>query len=187
MFDVAVSAALYNESTWPELAAALESASMGSGGGLLDLFDGYLDRSSDGTYGVEWAAFLAIGCLDGPSLGPADSYRAVEAAAAARAPRFGAPNVGLGLSCAFWPVPPTTPLPPVAAPGAPPIVVIGTTGDPITPPQWSQALARQLAGSGHLVQVDGRSHTSFGSGEACLDDRVAAYLVDLVVPPADPC
>jgi pimeloyl-ACP methyl ester carboxylesterase len=187
MFDVAVSAALYHESTWPDLAAALESADDGDGRGLLDLLDGYLDRAADGTYSVEWAAFLAISCLDGPSVGSAEAYRAVAAAAAARAPRFGAPNVGLGLACAFWPVPPAAPLPPVAAPGAAPIVVVGTTGDPITPMPWSAALARQLAGSGHLVLVDRRSHTSFGSGSVCVDDPVAAYLVDLTLPPSDPC
>ena len=40
-------------------------------------------------------------------------------------------------ACAVWPAPPTRPVGPVAAAGAPPILVVGTTGDPATPYQWA--------------------------------------------------
>jgi len=185
--DIAVAATLYSQSSWGDLAGALARAADGDGAGLLDEFDAYVERSPDGRYGVAWAAFLAISCVDGPTLGPPDAYPGVEAEAAARAPRFGATNVGLGLSCAYWPVTPGPGLPPVSAPDAAPIVVIGTTNDPVTPPQWSEALAGRLGGEAQLVVFDGQGHTSFPAGIACLDDRVVDYLVDLTVPPGRPC
>ncbi len=77
--DVAVAAALYSQSSWPDLARALASAQEGKGQQMLDLFDGYMRRDSDGTYGDEWSAFLAITCLDGPSLGGPTVYPSVEA------------------------------------------------------------------------------------------------------------
>ncbi|MGZ8766374.1 MAG: alpha/beta hydrolase, partial [Acidimicrobiia bacterium] len=183
--DIAVAAALYSQSSWPDLQLALASANDGNGGGLLDLFDGYMTRDSDGNYSDEWPAFLAISCLDGPSLGGPNVYPAVETAAAQRAPRFGAANVGLGLPCAYWSVPTAAPLPSVSAPTATPIVVIGTRHDPITPLSWSESLVAELGGEAHLVVFEGQGHTSFGSGNACLDDRISDYLVDLAVPPVD--
>ena len=43
----------------------------------------------------------------------------------------------------------------------------------------------ELGGSARLVVFEGQGHTSFGSGNECLDARISDYLVDLVVPPAD--
>jgi pimeloyl-ACP methyl ester carboxylesterase len=185
MADIAVAAALYSQDSWPDLQRALARAHDGDGRGLLELFDGYMARSADGTYSEEWPAFLAISCLDGPSLGGPDAYPGAEAEAAARAPRFGAANIGLGLPCATWSVPTAAPLPKVSAPSAAPIVVIGTRFDPITPLEWSEALVRELGGDARLVVFDGQGHTSFGSGNGCLDGPIADYLVDETPPPAE--
>ncbi len=71
----------------------------------------------------------------------------------------------------------------VTAPTAPPIVVVGTTGDPATPVAWAQSLASEL-GSGRLVTVEGTTHTSSLDGNPCLDRVLERYLVDLDVPAA---
>ena len=105
--------------------------------------------------------------------------------AAAQAPYFGASNVGLSLPCSYWPVPPVNVVAtPVSAPSAPPVVVVGTTGDPATPIAWAQGLARQL-GDARLVTVDGTTHTSTLDANPCLDSANVAYLVQLRPPKAN--
>jgi tryptophan synthase beta subunit len=69
----------------------------------------------------------------------------------------------------------------VHAPGAPPILVIGTTRDPATPLAWARALAHQLD-SGILVKRDGDGHTGYHAGNQCVDDTVESYLVSGRVP-----
>jgi hypothetical protein len=64
--------------------------------------------------------------------------------------------------------------------GEPPIVVIGTTGDPATPYSGAQPLAAAL-GSGVVVTHVGVGHTA-APYDTCMGAIVADYLVDLVVP-----
>jgi pimeloyl-ACP methyl ester carboxylesterase len=182
--DLAVGAALYggpdgDRALRDGIAAGLD----GDPGPLLRLFDAYVGRRTGGRYSTLWPAFLATTCLDGPRVTEAEMPGLLERAARA-APDFGPANVGLGWPCAVWPVPPVRPDPaPIAAPGAPPILVIGTTGDPATPYAWAAALAAQL-GSGRLVTVTGRGHTSTFAGNRCLDRLVTAYLIDGALPAA---
>ena len=78
-----------------------------------------------------------------------------------------------GLVCARWPVPPAFTRLPVTAPGAAPILVVGTTGDMATPYEWAQSLAAQLESGGR---------TAYRRGSDCIDDAVDAYLIDGAVP-----
>ena len=59
--------------------------------------------------------------------------------------------------------------------------MISTTGDPATPYEAGVAVAETLE-NGVLVTNEGDGHTVVGNGKACIDDLVAAYLVDGVVP-----
>jgi pimeloyl-ACP methyl ester carboxylesterase len=182
-YELGVTEALYGgRATWPLLATALAHARSGDPTDLLGLFDDTVHRDAGGQYSNEYPAFLAISCLDGPSLGNLDTVRQIEADARIAAPHFGASNVTLSLPCEFWPVPPVHPTAgPISAPGAPPIVVIGTTGDPATPVAWARGLATEL-GSGRLLLHRGEGHTAFPAGDSCLDGAVVDYLVRLVAP-----
>ncbi|MBM3673925.1 MAG: alpha/beta hydrolase [Actinobacteria bacterium] len=181
--DLALASPLYEGApAYDDLAEALRDAERGDPSALLDEFDVYVGRSSDGTYDAEWPAFLAISCIDVPQLSVTE-MREAQARATIASPDFGAANTGLGYPCSFWPVPAVTATTgPVRAPGAAPIMVIGTTGDPATPVEWSESLARQL-GSGRLVVVEGSTHTSLLDGPRCLEDLAIRYLVDLEPPP----
>jgi len=68
----------------------------------------------------------------------------------------------------------------VDADGAPPIVVIGTTGDPATPYEYAKSMAREL-GSGVLVTLDGEGHLAYGQS-GCVRQLVVGYLVRDEVP-----
>ena len=180
--DIAVAALLYGgESGYRELAAGLHDLEGGSTSTLATASDQYLGRTPDGRYDDEWASFIAISCADGPNLTLA-AAEALQRRAAIEAPHFGAGNVGLGYECSFWPYPPARSGPiSFSAPTAPPIVVVGTRGDPATPIAWARGLAVQF-GRGRLVTVDDTTHTASLNGNSCLDAILVRYLVNLQAP-----
>jgi len=72
------------------------------------------------------------------------------------------------------------------ADGAAPILVIGNSGDPATPYDWSVALADSLS-SAVLFTVEAEGHTAFLTVE-CVEPVVTKYLIDLELPDAgDSC
>ena len=147
------------------------------GRALLFLADQLNDRTTDGKYGQLNYAFPAIRCRDDRDEG-IKGETSLAAAAADKAPTIG-PFVGPDLVCPMWPVPAAAPLK-LVAPGAPPIVVIGTTGDPATPYEYAVSMAEQLR-SGVLVTYKGVGHTAYGSS-ACVQKLVVSYLDRGVVP-----
>jgi pimeloyl-ACP methyl ester carboxylesterase len=171
---------LYDRSTWPDLAAALQAATRGDGSLLLRFSDLYTTRSSNGTYSNEQEANTAIDCLDEPWPRDPQAVRAYAAKATAVAPEFGVADLYSGLTCSLWPVPSNRQPHRVTAPGSPPIVVVGSTGDPATPYAGAQALAGELS-KGVLLTRVGDGHTGYRSS-ACIRADVDRYLVDLAVP-----
>ena len=83
--------------------------------------------------------------------------------------------------CAVWPVPPTRTVGPVAAPGSPPILVVGTTNDPATPYAWAVSVAKELD-RGVLLTHDGDQHVAYFYS-ACVRADVQTYLVSGQTPP----
>jgi pimeloyl-ACP methyl ester carboxylesterase len=177
-----VIAALYDQAAWPLLARGLALAQSGDGSILLELADSYYERAADGTYANVTSANTAVNCADYVAPTALATYDALAHKLATLVPRFGVAAVYGSLGCAFWPFHPShDPAPPVAA-GAPPILVVGTTGDPATPYAWAQKLAKELS-SGVLLTRTGEGHTAYGKS-ACIDGLVDAYLLTLAVPPA---
>lgn len=177
-----IAAALYSkEYGWPVLRQALEEAySRADGSALLALFDNLVEREK-GRYSNSVEAQAAVSCVDGVYERDPKAYERDAAQFAKAAPRFGRALAWGPLACAFWPARPTTRPAPARAEGAPPIVVVGTTGDPATPYEWSQSLAQQLPGV--LVTYEGEGHTAYGYGRSsCVDRVVDAYLISLTVP-----
>lgn len=176
-----VAGALYSKSAWPALAEALAAAEEGDGSALLSLSDFITGRIGPGSYNDELEQRIAIVCVDVERL-TFDEKLALQQQLAVEAPRLGKPGIGpAGDACDFWPVPSQREPKAVTAPGAPPIVVIGTTGDPATPYQQAVSLAAQLS-SGVLLTLVGEGHTAYGGRSDCIDDAVDAYLIDLVAP-----
>ncbi|HLI02014.1 MAG TPA: alpha/beta hydrolase [Acidimicrobiales bacterium] len=178
-FLYAAAAALYSQQTWPYLGAALTALQRGNGSFILQLFDSYLGRSSNGTYSNEVEAETAIDCDDSPS--PSLSALRADGPAAQRgAPYFGLLDLYSAATCDLWPVKPTLGTGPIHADGSPPIVVVGSTEDPITPYAWAKSLAGQLQ-HGVLLTRDGYGHTGY-EYSACIRNDVDAYLLRGTVP-----
>ncbi|HEX6567773.1 MAG TPA: alpha/beta hydrolase [Acidimicrobiales bacterium] len=166
---------LYQEDLWPELAKAVDEALNGDGSRMVGLADQYLSIADSDIY-------FAVNCLDFAWPKTPEELLADGKAAAQRSPHFGEPIVNDYVRCSMWPAK-AEPLPAVTAPGAPPIVVVSTTNDPATPYEAGVRTAKRLE-SGVLLTHRGEGHTVVGGGDACVDDAVARYLVDLT-PPKD--
>jgi pimeloyl-ACP methyl ester carboxylesterase len=176
----AVVAALYNRNGWHALGVALDALRKGQPQPVFDLADTYADRRPDGHYSNLFDANAAIGCTDSDSTPGVERIRTLQSEWRAKYPMFGA-ALALNLICAQWPGK-HDPYPSGPATGAPPIVVIGTVGDPATPYAQARTLAN-LLGVGTLVTWQGDGHTAFPK-TACVRDAVDRYLIDVKVPPA---
>ncbi len=177
-----VAVALYDEGYWQFLRQALGRALRGDGESLLLLADLYNDRGPGGRYTSNTSeAIYAVNCLDRPESSDLATMRADAEEVAKVSPVFGGFIVWSNLPCRTWPAPAEGAPAPLAAEGAAPIVVVGTTRDPATPYESAQALAEQLD-SGHLLTYEGDGHTAYRRGSDCLDAAVDAYLLDGTVP-----
>lgn len=176
-----VATPLYDRGSWPVLRQAIAQALEGDGTTLITTADILIGRRPDGTYTNQTEANTAINCVD--RVYPRDLAAYRRAAEATKSPRFGAYIAWGSLPCAYWPVKGDDTGRRITADGAPPIVVIGTTRDPATPYEWSQALSTQLK-SGRLITYEGDGHTAYKTGSQCVDRLVDRYLIS-GTPPDD--
>ena len=164
--------------SWPRLVAMIQLAGDGQPDGLVWAADQLNDRDPDGEYGSLFYAFPAISCVDDADLGiraAVDQWRRDEQVAPVFGKYFGPDYV-----CALWPARPARQLA-ITARAAPPIVVIGGTGDNATPYQQAVTMAERLA-SGVLVTYEGEGHGAYGDKSKCVNALVVAYLRDGTVP-----
>jgi pimeloyl-ACP methyl ester carboxylesterase len=182
---------LYDEGSWPALSQMISELEAGDATMALQFADAYNGRGDDGRYVDNTiAVYTAATCLDGSYTGGLEGTRATLDAIEAAAPTVGAyvaygDWVHLDVTCQNWPEPSVVTPAPIAAAGAAPIMVVGTTNDPATPYAWAQAMAGQLE-SGVLVTRAGEGHTAYAQGNDCIDATVDAYLIEGTVPAADP-
>jgi pimeloyl-ACP methyl ester carboxylesterase len=172
-----------SEFGWPALRDALEMAFNGNGFGLLRLADFYTDRKSDGTYANNKNEVIyAVNCTDRPDVKSVAEIKAQLPGFVQASPLFGEYIAWGSLPCAFWPAQPASKPHAVVAPGAKPILVVGTTRDPATPYVWATGLAEQLQ-SGVLLSYQGDGHTAYGGKSTCVDNAVDRYLIEGRPPP----
>lgn len=178
-FELGVIASLYSKETWPFLAQALFTAEADQDGTLLQVLgDSLVGRAADGSYDNSQVANSFINCADTSDRLDRDMIRANAEEAAARS-EFFADALRASTGCDGIPAT-AEPITIGPADGAAPILVIGNSGDPATPYEWSVELADSLS-SATLFTVEAEGHTAFGSIE-CVEADVTSYLVDLVVP-----
>lgn len=167
---------LYDERLWPLLEVALADAAEGDASGLVDNADIYVGLA-------DTAILYAVNCIDAERTAEAvdtwEEYQEALPRAEEIAPIFGS---GVVINtCGLWNFG-ADPIGVPTAEGAPPIVVIGTTGDPATPYEGAVATAEDLE-SGILLTHEGEGHTVYGGGDSlCIDRLVDDYLLNLVAP-----
>ncbi|MFD3683767.1 alpha/beta fold hydrolase [Nocardiopsis sp. NPDC058631] len=180
----AVIAGLYTPSDWPQVLAGITELEQGRGDTLLELSDVFSQRGADGVWANYLEANFAVNCMDEERRTPEEeeSLRAeIFEAAPFMDPGEGAKGARDG--CEAWPTEPDLGYPYAEdVEGLPETLTISITDDPSTPYEGGAALAETLGGA--LLTVEGEQHTIAMSGASeCVNDAVAAYLVDLESPP----
>jgi pimeloyl-ACP methyl ester carboxylesterase len=184
--QIGILRALYDsELGWQYLELGLEAADQGDGTLLLALSDDFTDYKGDGEYGNLSDANVAINCADEEQRPGYDDAERLADELADEYPIWGR-FIGLGLAaCTGWPTAVEPIVSDATVAGAPPILLIGTTGDPATPYEGAVALSEQLA-SGVLLTYEAEGHTAaYQDKSDCVDEIVTAYFVDLETPPSD--
>jgi pimeloyl-ACP methyl ester carboxylesterase len=187
----ATAMALYSEGSWPYLTDVFVGIAESDPEPSFFLADYYNDRDSGGSYASNSVeVYQATTCLDNDFA--ADEKTTIERVSEIAA---AAPTIGqylayddfavLDVMCSNWPYPPAELPDRYDAPGAAPILVIGTSNDPATPYSWAVSLADQLS-SGVLVSVEGEGHTAYNSDNVCVNDVVDSYFLTGAVPETDP-
>ncbi|QSB13057.1 alpha/beta fold hydrolase [Natronosporangium hydrolyticum] len=175
----AVVSSLYVEELWPQLATAIHDLGQGDPRGVFTLADLYSGRDGNGSYPNMFDANAAINCADSDSELTVAEVRTRQEQQREAHPLFGAPLAVMALECVLWPGEPD-PYPYGEAEGAPPILVIGTTGDPATPYESTPRLA-DLLGTGVVLTYEGEGHTVYPQS-GCVNDAVHSYLLDVTAP-----
>jgi pimeloyl-ACP methyl ester carboxylesterase len=175
----AVISSMYSEALWPALAKAIADVRRGDPTTVFELADRYAERDSSGKYSNLFDANLAVNCADDDKSVTVEEARRLQGEWRTKYPLFGA-SAALNLICAQWPGK-RDPYPAGKAEGAPPILVVGTKGDPATPYEQTPALANML-GVGVVLTWDGEGHTAYPQTR-CITNAVNEYLINLTVPP----
>ncbi|MFJ7629909.1 alpha/beta hydrolase [Streptomyces sp. NPDC097595] len=174
---------LYSKDSWPTLTRALDEAEDGSGALLLQLADSYNGRDENGHYDTQNHSQRAISCADGKARPTAAEAKALLPEFEKLSPVFG-PFLAWDTAgwCSGWPVAGEHDDPEASAPGAGPILVVGTTGDPATPYEGARRMADELGeGVGVLLSNEGEGHGAYG-GNSCVTSTVDSYFLDGEVP-----
>ena len=166
----ATAVGMYSVDSYGYLANALYRAENGDGSALLTLYDLYMERAPDGSYGTTQYGFRAISEADDAPLTLAEQESLLDRAKQTL-PRW-------------WPLfstfPHDNPWPsftrsePVVFSAAPvgSTLVVAATKDPATPFAGGEALAKLLAAP--LLVREGAGHTSYGSSD-CVRKAVDTF------------
>ena len=169
----------YLQASWPDVAAGFAAyVNDDDPGPALDLFHGSVDTTDDNGY----AMYLATECTEGfwPSMWSV--WRRDNRRTAREAPYLTWGNAWYNAPCAFWPAESSRPIE-VRDRKVPPILLLGETLDAATPFRGSVEVRHRFEASSLIATKGGTTHAnSLFGGNACVDDRVAAYLADGSTP-----
>ncbi|MEP0970143.1 MULTISPECIES: alpha/beta hydrolase [Cyanophyceae] len=174
--------ALNIEQIWPVLIQGIADLKAGKGETLMLMRDASAGRSPDGSYSNLGDALTAIDCLDEERHTPEQETEMMRGIyEVAPFMDTGRPVTARNL-CEHWPVQPTLGFPYAQnIEGLPQTLVVAATRDSATPYSGGISLAETLGAS--LLTVEGKQHgVVFVAGNACIDDIIANYLINLNLP-----
>ncbi|MBM7776247.1 pimeloyl-ACP methyl ester carboxylesterase [Actinokineospora baliensis] len=173
----AVQHGLADRANWPSLAVALANARSGDPTRLAAAVTPLVLESED--VPATFDATLVTRCNDTKSRLSTEALTAASKDWNTRYPLFGALTAEWLAVCSPWPVP-SHPVPTATARTAPPLVVLATAVDPLTPLSGTERAAQQLA-TAVLISWQGTGHGALGYSP-CATEAAQAFLLDGTVP-----
>ncbi|MGQ0776705.1 MAG: alpha/beta hydrolase [Pseudonocardiales bacterium] len=162
---------------WRQLSEALAAARDGEGNPVAALVAPLIVPT--GGLPARFDPALATYCNDTSTRVPPERAEELVEQWRARFPLFGALFAQRLLLCSAWPVPTK---PSVGSGRAlPPVLVVATAGDPVTPAEGARRTAESLPAA-TLVSWQGQAHGAVGRSP-CVVELVTRFLMDGVVPP----
>ncbi len=172
----AVLATVGDPERWPQLSHALAAARDGDGTELATLVAPIL--TTDRGLPARFDPALATHCNDTPTRVPPERAHQLASQWQQLSALFGPLFAGRLLLCSAWPVP--SPAPASEDRALPPVLVVTTTGDPLTPAEGARRTAQSMP-SATLVTWQGEAHGAL-SHSPCITDLVTRFLTDASVP-----
>jgi pimeloyl-ACP methyl ester carboxylesterase len=173
----AVLTGLADRRSWPALATAIDGARRGDGKALADLLIPVVDGTEHQT--ATFDSELVIGCNDTKARLTVAQVTQIAQEWHKKYPMFGALTAQRLALCGVWPVA-SRPVPVPEAKGAPPILVIGTANDPVTPFAGTERAAGSLSAA-TLVSWQGGGHGALGLS-ACATQAALGFITDARLP-----
>ncbi|MBV9029999.1 MAG: alpha/beta hydrolase [Pseudonocardiales bacterium] len=162
---------------WPQLSHALAAARDGDGAELAALVAPVL--ANDRGLPARFDPALATHCNDTATRVSPERAQQLARQWGQRSALFGSLFAARLLWCSAWPVPSA---PPVGPPdrALPPVLVVATAGDPVTPAEGATRTAQSLP-SATLVSWEGQAHGALPRS-SCVVDLVTRFLMDASIP-----
>lgn len=167
----------YVQAFWPDVASAFAAlVNDGDPGPATDLFLSSVDTENDNGYAI----YLATECTDARWPRSWTTWRRDNTHVAQDAPFVTWGNAWFNAPCKFWRAPSGRPVD-VRGKHAPPVLLLGETHDGATPFSGTLEVRRRFPSS-VVIATEGTTHANSLFGLACVDDAVAAYLLDGTLP-----
>jgi pimeloyl-ACP methyl ester carboxylesterase len=173
----AVLEAVGDTQRWPQLSRALANARSGDGSQLAAFVAPILTK--DRGLAARFDPALATHCNDTPTRVPPERAQQLVHQWQQRSPLFGPLFAARLLWCSAWPVP----SPPPVGSGdraLPPVLVLATSADPVTPAEGARRTAQSLP-SATLAIWQGQEHGALPRSP-CIVDLVTRFLLDASIP-----
>ncbi|TCC64227.1 alpha/beta fold hydrolase [Kribbella pittospori] len=172
----------YFQSTWTDLGDTF--ARYVNAGDVSNLVDHYLGASGLGNDNF-YAVYSAVQCTDVQWPQKWSTWERDNWLTFAKAPYETWANAWYNSPCLYWPAPAHKPLE-IDGSKVGNVLLIDQTLDAPTPFEGSLEVRRRYPHSSLIALPGGTSHASSLSGNACLDNQVAAYLTNGTLPPRKP-
>lgn len=171
----------YTVDVWPLFAPALSAyVNEGDENALVQFHSPMDELAENGN-----AVYNAVQCSDAPWPKKWSKWHRDAEKLYKEAPFLTWSNVWFNAACFYWPVKPGKPTK-ITGKGMPPVLILQATHDAATPLAGGLELRKRFKNSRLVVETDGISHGIGLSGNACLDEKVNAYLAHGVLPEDNP-